>query len=194
MADSQVPTHFRIAALQCNFEGGWDATRRVPALWHEFGFDTEQLYHPFANGYSMAFDVERDAGRLHDYLRECRAQGIGVILYLNCHILLGPDGERWKEWGQVARDGSPGMAYGTYHACCLNSTWTAQFLRLIAGLRPFDLLGVFFDGPTNSTCFCPACDSRFRASNGGSLSEADDATAAAFARESQVEFIEATYR
>ena len=190
---TELPKHLRIAALQCNFEGGPEQTLRVPALWQEFGFNVEQLFHTHGELYSAVFDRERYGELVEQYLEECRSRDIAVILYMNCHILLRSQDDMAGEWAQQDRDGELIKSYGSYYACCLNSSWSDFFLDAIESLRGLDLAGIFFDGPSASQCFCPRCDSLFRDGHGKGITESSPAEIAAFTLRSKVEFVRRTY-
>ena len=190
----RLPHHMRIAALQCNFEGGRERTLAVPALWKDFGFNVEQLLHPYADLYSAVYDKDRHRELLTTYLEEERKNGIAVILYLNCHILMPSQAAKAHEWAQVDKSGQFVKLYGTYLACCLNSSWAAYFLDAIASLKGMPIAGIFFDGPLNLPCYCPRCDAKFRGRYGKPANEGSEAEIAGFASAGFMEFIRATYR
>ena len=122
MKRPDIPKHFRMAALQCDFEGGRDNTLSVPAKWKEYGFNYEQLFHTHAELYSAVFEKEKHGEILREYLKKEKENGIDVILYMNCHILLESQKDKFGEWAVADKDGSYKMLYGTYASCCLNST------------------------------------------------------------------------
>jgi len=183
-----LPHHMRIAALQCNFERGWKQTMRVPSLWNRFGFNVEQLYHVYADGYSLVHSGGKARERLREYLAASRRKGLQVILYVNCHILMGPEVRRHAGWAQVDCKGKYHRPYGTYYAPCLNSPWREYFLHMLAGLKGLDLAGIFFDGPSRGTCFCRHCRKRFRKETGRSLLASAGDAADAFAAQVFKEF------
>lgn len=189
-----VSPHLRIAALQCDFEGGLEETMRVPGLWHDFGFDTEQLFHTHAENYSAVFLYEQHADKLRAYLAECRQQGIAVILYMNCHILLDSQEDHRDEWAQSRADGSWHRPYGTYYGCCSNSSWKSFFFDAIAQLKSFDIAGLFFDGPSVLDCYCPRCRQLFRESYGCAMEDAAPELLADFSIETRLRFMEQTYQ
>ena len=193
MDTPKLPYHMRIAALQCNFEGGRERTLLVPRLWSEFGFDVEQLFHTHSELYSAVFDEKRYGSLLKEYLQETSKKGISVILYLNCHILLESQGDMASEWAQVDESGQYPLLYETYYACCVNSTWTDYFLGVIESLREYGIAGVFFDGPVRSPCFCPRCRAKFAAENGIAMTQGSAAQVAQFTLRSVIEFIRKTY-
>ena len=131
MNNNPLPRHMRIAALQCDFEGGRENTLKVPELWHTFGFNVEQLFHTHGELYSAVFrkDVHKDI--LNDYVAECRKYGISIILYMNCHILLESQKDKAEEWAQIDKNGEYVKYYTTYNGCCLNSSWADFFLDSI---------------------------------------------------------------
>ena len=185
--------HLRIAALQCNFEGGREKTLLVPAVWNEFGFNVEQLFHTHSELYSAVFDKDRHGDLLEKYLLEAGKNGISIILYMNCHILLDSQKDKISEWAQVDRNGDYILSYGTYYACCLNSTWADHFLASIESLSGFDIAGVFFDGPSASQCFCPRCNDKFKKTYSIPITEGSDTQTAEFTLRSKTEFIKRIY-
>lgn len=163
MKRPDIPKHFRMAALQCNFEGGRDKTLGVPAKWNDFGFNYEQLFHTHAELYSAIFEKEKHGELLTEYLKQEKENDIDVILYMNCHILLESQRSKFGEWAVVNKDGSYKLLYGTYGACCLNSSWVDFFLAKLETLKGYNIKGIFFDGPVKLQCFCPRCDKKFKA-------------------------------
>lgn len=184
----------RIAALQCNFEGGREATLAVPAKWAEMGFNTEQLFHPMADAYSALFDVEQHGELLHEYVREAKKHGLRIIVYLNVHILGPSISHRYREWAQQAADGSFPKLYDTYYACCFNGPWREHFFRVLESLAPYDIDGVFLDGPVvvAGGCHCPSCRERYAARHGGDLDQATDLFR--FYQEGRDDFLHESYR
>lgn len=164
----------RIAALQCDFEGGADKTLEVPTLWKEFGFDTEQLFHPMGELYSAVFDKKKHGDIVRKYIDKSTTSDISIILYLNCHILLESQNHLADTWAQIEGDGSYRKLYGTYLACCMNSSWMDYFLSLIEDLADYNIAGIFFDGPINRVCHCPRCTAKFAELYGSEMSEASE--------------------
>ena len=185
----------RIAALQCNFEGGREQTLAVPAKWQTMGFNTEQLFHPMADVYSALFDEQQHGALLIDYLKETRARGLRVIVYLNVHIL-GPSVGHRLDWAQQTAEGSYPKLYDTYYACCFNGPWRDHYLTVLDSLAPYDIDGVFLDGPVviAGGCRCPACRARFTREFGGDLDKADAATLFAFYQRGRDAFLNESYR
>lgn len=190
---NRLPYHMRIAALQCNFEGGVEQTLQVPGLWQEFGFSVEQLFHTHSELYSAIFEQDRHGELLAKYTAECQSRGIEIILYMNCHILLESQRDMALEWAQVSRDGEYVKSYGTYHACCLNSSWLDYFLASIESLKGFDISGFFFDGPSASQCFCPRCDELFGDKYGKPMVESESREIAEFTLRSKIDFVRKTH-
>lgn len=186
--------HMRIAALQCNFEGGREQTLLVPKLWKEFGFNVEQLFHTHSEMYSAVFDKEKHEDLLREYLTEAKKNGISIILYMNCHILLDSQKNKISEWAQVDKDGNYILLYNTYNACCINSSWTDFFLTSIGNLKDTDICGIFFDGPVSTPCFCERCNEKFNNDYGIPLPEGSIAQMAEFLLRNQIEFMKKTYR
>ena len=89
--------HKRIAALQCNFEGGEANTLKVADLWKEYGYNTEQLFHLHSELYSAVFDKKKHSVLLKKYLQKTKTNSIDVIMYMNCHILLTSQEEKYPE-------------------------------------------------------------------------------------------------
>lgn len=157
----------RIAALQCNFEEG--KTLEVADRWRDMGFNTEQLFHPMADGYSALFDEEKYGSLLKQYLAHAYKNGLRIILYMNIHIL-GPSIEHhYTTWAQQTKDGSFPKFYDTYYACCLNSPWREYFFSSLQSLKEYDIDGVFLDGPVNiqGGCFCSSCKEAYSSRNSG---------------------------
>ncbi|MDI6773774.1 MAG: beta-galactosidase trimerization domain-containing protein [Verrucomicrobiota bacterium] len=193
MISKPLPLHIRIAALQCNFEGGPKKTLLVPGLWRRFGFNVEQLLHTHAEVYSAVFDRRRHGALLSRYIAEARRNGLAIILYLNCHILLESQKDRVAHWAMIGKDGKALRLYNTYYGCCVNSSWTDFFLRSIESLKGFDLAGIFFDGPINAPCFCPRCRARFRARHGRTMAGASAPDVNEFALNSSLDFMTRAY-
>ena len=191
---SKIPNHLRIAALQCNFEGGEDNTLAVADLWKEYGYNAEQLFHLHSELYSAVFDKEKHSAILGKYLRKTRENGIDVILYMNCHILLNSQAEKFSEWAKVDRDGNYIHLYETYKACCVNTSWTDYFIGAIRNLQEFDLAGIFLDGPVQVPCFCSSCQAKFKKEHDHSLMDASEDQIKEFALENMIEFIEKVYK
>jgi len=188
-----LPFHLRIAALQCNFEGSRQNTLNVPKLWNSFGFNTEQLFHTHSELYSAVFRKEAHTDILRDYIEKSRKNGIQIILYMNCHILLESQNDRAEDWAQVDRNGEYIRSYGTYHACCLNSSWTDFFLESIESLKEFDIRGIFFDGPSSSSCFCSRCCSLFEKEYGLPPDQAEEQQIDRFRLRTIIRFIKRIY-
>jgi hypothetical protein len=163
----------RIAALQCNYEGG--KTLEVADRWARMGFNVEQLFHPMADGYSALFDPTRHRRALADYARRARRRGLRIIVYLNVHILGPSQNDRRDEWAQRDADGRFPKMYGTYYACCLNSPWRKHFFAVLDALEPFDIDGVFLDGPASieGGCRCPHCAARYREQFGADIDDGE---------------------
>ena len=189
----RLPHHMRIAALQCNFEGGTAKTLRVPERWKRFGFNVEQLLHTHAELYSAVFDRRRHGALLRRYLAESRKNGLSTILYLNCHILLESQKNRIRDWAAVKEDGTYVRLYDTYYACCVNSSWQDYFLKAIEELKDCDLAGIFFDGPNAAPCYCPRCRAGFKAARGKVLAKATPDEAIEFGLESSLTFMARAY-
>lgn len=187
MEKMSIPKHFRMAALQCDFEGGEKGTLAKPALWKEFGFNYEQLFHTHAELYSAVFEEEKHGSILKKYLDEEKNNNIDVILYMNCHILLESQRPKFPEWAIVDKNGSYTMLYGTYGACCLNSSWVDYFCNAIESLKAYDIKGIFFDGPVTVPCYCPRCRTKFKSRYNIEITDADEKLVNEFALETTIE-------
>ncbi len=173
MQKTDIPKHFRMAALQCNHEGGLSETLKIPSLWSEYGFDYEQLFHTHAEVNSAVFQKEKQGDLMKDYLKNSRDCSISTIFYLNCHVLLESQGNMLSEWAAVNKDGSYKILYDTYNACCLNSSWNEYFLSVIGSLEEYDIKGIFFDGPVSFPCYCGRCDKKFKGKYGIPIAQAE---------------------
>ncbi len=184
----------RIAALQCNFEGGRARTLGVPAKWREMGFNVEQLFHPMAESYCALFNKRRYGPLLTQYLKEARARKLRVILYLNIHIITPSLAFNKKTWAQRTPDGRYTMFYDTYFACCVNSPWRDHFFRSLEDLKEYDIDGVFLDGPNVSPggCHCPSCRAKYLREFGRPMKK--DADLWEFSRKSLDDFLRESYR
>jgi len=162
----------RIAALQCNYEGG--KTLEVAGRWGQLGFNVEQLFHPMADGYSALFDPAAHSDLLRRYIERAKSNGLRIIVYLNVHILGPSQAEHRDAWAQRDADGGFPLSYETYYACCVNSPWRDHFFSVLDALAPFDIDGVFLDGPANARggCRCAACAARFQGEHGGDINKA----------------------
>lgn len=185
--------HFRIAALQCNFQTR-EQTLAMPKFWHEVGFNFEQLLHTHADMYSAIYDETRHGELMKEYLANSAANGIETIVYMNCHILGPSIADRKEEWGMRDKNGEYPLFYKTYPGCCLNSSWVDYFHRCIEGLGKFRIYGLFFDGPFYEPCFCPRCRAKFEKKFGKPLDAATEAEHSRFAYECVMEFKENLYK
>ncbi len=185
--------HFRIAALQCNFQTP-EQTLAMPDFWSEVGFNTEQLLHTHADMYSAIYDETRHRELMREYLANSRKNGLQTIVYMNCHILGPSIAGRKEEWGMRDLKGEYPLFYGTYPGCCLNSSWVDYFHRCLENLAEFPIYGLFFDGPFYTPCACPRCRAKFERQHGKSYDEATDAERSDFAYESVIEFKDNLYR
>ncbi len=193
-SSTPLPAHLRIAALQVNYEGGEEQTMKVPALWQEFGFNCEQLFHTHAELYTAIFEREKHAGLLAKYLEESERRGIHIILYLNCHILNPSQADKAAEWAMVEKDGQYAHAYGTYLMNCMNSPWMDFFLQVMEDLKPYPMGGIFFDGPVIKGCFCGHCRKRYLLEAGKPMEEAAADELDAFTMKTYIEGKRKMYR
>ncbi len=179
----------RIAALQCNYENG--RTLEVIDTFVEAGFNVEQLFHPMAESYTAIFDPARHGELLAEYLQRARSQGLRIILYQNVHIISPSKNDRHEEWATRSREGVYPQLYGTYYGCCVNSTWRDYFFGVLEALAPYELDGLFLDGPSVRGCYCPACRDKYERIYGGDLLSA--ANPAAFLTRSRSDFVREVY-
>jgi len=180
----------RIAALQCNFEGG--RTLEVIDAWLEAGFNVEQLFHPMAESYTAVFDPALHGEILARYLARARSRGLRIILYQNVHIIPPSMNDRREQWAIRDGAGEYPMLYGTYYGCCINSAWREHFFGVLEALGPYDIDGIFLDGPiVRGDCRCPACRERYAREFGGALDAAEDASE--FFTRSRTDFVREVY-
>ncbi len=196
MTTSNTPwfkQQMRIAALQCNFEGG--KTLQVIDKWLDAGFNVEQLFHPMAESYSAIFDPALHADILKRYLADARAKNLRIILYQNVHILSGSQNHKADQWAVRNAQGQYTKLYGTYYSGCVNSPWREYFFNVLKELQSYDFDGLFLDGPVVMPCHCPACKKRFKIETGGDLDTATDANkdTKAFWTRSRGDFVRETY-
>ena len=184
--------HLRIAALQCNFQTR-EETLKMPAFWQDFGFNAEQLLHTHADMYSAVYEEKTHGKLLEEYMQNSAANNLSTIVYMNCHILGPSIAARKAEWGVVDANGDYPLSYGTYPACCLNSSWRDYFFDCVASLKKFNIYGLFFDGPHYHTCHCPHCKALFAQKFGKTYEQATAAELSKFTYESVIEFKNALY-
>lgn len=184
--------HFRLAALQCNFQTR-EQTLSMPKFWHDNGFNTEQLLHTHADLYSAIYDPSKHKEIMTEYLKNSQQNGIDTIVYMNCHIL-GPSlKDHYDDWCVISKDGSHPKLYGTYPGACLNSKWKEYFFACIESLGVFKLEGLFFDGPVRMPCYCPACQAEFKKMFGKEMSEATEKEVWEFTDKSLLNFKKELY-
>ena len=188
-------SHMRIAALQCDFEGGKEQTLKMPGKWKDFGFNVEQLFHTHAELYNAIYESEKHEEMLSKYLTKTRQNGIMIILYLNCHILLSSQEKMAGQWAKRRKDGTYIKLYNdVYYSPCMNSSWTDYFLGQIEQLKDFDIGGIFFDGPLVHDCYCPSCRKLFAEKFGKPMTDAPLSEIKDFSNKQCIEFAEKIYR
>ena len=185
--------HLRIAALQCNFQTP-EQTLAMPEFWQDFGFNTEQLLHTHADMYSAVYEENVHGKLLEEYMKNSADNNIGTIIYMNCHILGPSIADRKEEWGVRDANGDYPLSYGTYPACCLNSSWVDYFFECVESLKKFNIYGFFFDGPPYHTCYCPRCQEKFEKLYGKKHSEATPQELDEFTYETVLAFKDALYK
>jgi len=147
----------RIAALQCNFEKD---SFKVIDYWKDFGFNTEQLFHPIADLYSALYDPKKHEALLKRYVAKAHKNGIKIILYLNIHILGPAIADKKDTWSMRDAKGGIVMLYeNTYPSICLNSPWKEHFFSTVEQVAGLGIDGLFLDGPVmgKSGCYCESC-------------------------------------
>lgn len=179
MKDNKISKHFRLAALQVNYEGGDEDTLKVPKLWNQYGFNVEQLFHTHAEMYNAIYDHEKHQKIVQEYLQEAESQGVQIILYMNCHILSPSQDEYAPEWAILDEKEDYLMCYDIYKMNCVNSPWNDYFESCLQNLKDFNLAGIFFDGIALRHCYCKYCQSKFKKKYGkeyrdSSLEEKDE--------------------
>lgn len=174
--------HLRISAQQCNFSTK-EQTLAHPDAMSEIGFNYEQLFHTHAELYSAVFDSRKHRELLEKYLEKCRVNDIKAILYMNCHILLPSQRDKYEEWAVIGANGSRTMLYETYASGCLNSPWVNNFLEALYQLKGLNISGIFFDGPVYLPCHCPHCQDKFQKRYGIKMGEAKKELLESFMRD-----------
>jgi len=185
--------HLRIAALQCNFQTR-EQTLKMPEFWQDFGFNAEQLLHTHADMYSAIYDEKAHGKLLEEYMQNSAANNLSTIVYMNCHILGPSIADRKEEWGVRDVKGEYPLSYGTYPACCLNSSWRDYFFDCVESLKKFNIYGLFFDGPHYHVCTCPRCQAKFEKEYNKKYSEATANEIAQFTYNNTITFKEDLYQ
>ncbi len=165
--------HLRINAQQCHF-GPPEETLKHIEFVHDMGFNCEQLFHTHSELYMAVFDRSVHGNLVKEYLNRCCSKNIAVILYMNCHILSPSQAEYYADWAAVNADGTYLKRYETYAGICLNSSWIEYFLDKLRELKGLNLLGIFFDGPSHSRCYCTRCQKKFTAAYGIAMEDATE--------------------
>lgn len=162
MSPSWTKSILRISGLQCNFEKD---TFKVLDTWSEFGFNTEQLFHPMADCYASAYSEHKHQEIIKEYTKKAHQKGIKIILYFNVHIL-GPSLEQHShEWSQRDKDNNIIKMYnGAYPSICLNSPWKDFFQERLDELNKIGIDGIFLDGPViaENGCYCDHCKTEIK--------------------------------
>ncbi len=194
MAKKWYEQPLRIAALQCNFEGGREKTLDVADRWMEMGFNVEQLFHPTADSYSALFNPARHGEILAEYLARAKKNGLRIILYLNVHIIGPSDEDKRETWAQRSAAGGFPRLYDTYYANCVNGPWRDHFFGVLESLRPYDIDGLFLDGPgfVSGGCHCAWCRELYGREEGKELVGGADLSE--FSRRSLDRFIRESYK
>lgn len=182
----------RIAALQ-GVADPYEALQVVD-LWAEMGFNVEQGSHFFRGLDERRFRPATHGPILAAYAERAHAAGVRLILYVNVHTLPTSTIEDHPDWLQHSRDGGLPKLYDTAYACCVNSPWRDDFFALLDDLAPYDIDGIFLDGPVvvGGGCYCESCKARFREWYGGDLLSAQDTWD--FYRRSKDEFLMEGYQ
>lgn len=163
--------HFRICALQNNFRSD-EAAARVIDTWAEIGFDTEQFFHICADAVSSLYNPKLHHEAVTQYLAKADKYGVGILFYMNCHIMNPSENDMSPDWATYKADGSYNVLYGSYHGTCLRSAWKEHFFESVRALKEFKLTGLFFDGPIwGVKCACPTCRREFQEKYGKPFDE-----------------------
>jgi len=121
--------------------------------------------------------------RLAAYLPEAHRRGIKVIVYVNVHWYSMEFARKHPEWVQIKEDGQPlDGVYKTGTSFCVNSAYREWVFQIVRDLCAYDIDGIFYDGPIffASTCYCPACQAKYRARYGTDLPRKSDRRGADF--------------
>lgn len=115
--------------------------------------------------------------RLAAYLPEAHRRGIKVIVYFNVHWYSMEFARKHADWVQIKEDGQPlDGVYKTGTSFCVNSGYREWAFQIVRDLCAYDIDGIFYDGPIffASTCYCPACQAKYRARYGADLPKKSD--------------------
>ena len=157
----------RIAALQCQSEGD---SKYVLETWDEWGFNTEQLLHASAKGYS-GYYVEDRAQALSEYLALAKEKGIRIIFYIGPGAGSAEYIQAHPDCAQAGVDGNP-VGGGP----CMNSPYREQLLEMVRAVAQLQVDGIFLDGPVvrQGACYCPHCQAQFQEAYGSPLPTQED--------------------
>lgn len=157
----------RIAALQCESEGD---PARVLDVWEEWGFNTEQLLHISAEGYSGFYRPDREE-QIRRYVERAHGKGIRIIFYLAPGAGAAELVAAHPEYLQCRADGASANA-----GPCMNSPYRDQLFGMVREVARLGSDGVFLDGPivAQGACTCRFCQDLFRAANGAPLPARED--------------------
>lgn len=156
-----------ISAVQHNYSDSYEILHNHTAKH----FNTEQLYHLYAEDAYAHYDDEKHGEKLREYLAESRKYGISEIVYTNVHSIEPENAD--PKWLIVNEDGSHRYLYDIQYALCLNDDYTTELVRQLARLAAYDINGIFLDGPISTgACFCPHCKKLFSETFGKDISNA----------------------
>ena len=80
-----------------------------------------------------------------------------IILYANAHIVSKGTFAEHDDWAQRLPDGTAATGYTNEIMICMNSPWRDYFLDRVREMLELPIKGLFLDGPSGGTCFCPTC-------------------------------------
>lgn len=157
----------RIAALQCESEGD---PLRVIDVWEDWGFNTEQLLHVSAEGYSGYYRPDR-ADDIRRYIERAHRKGIRIIFYLAPGAGAADLVTAHPEYLQCRADGTPANG-----GPCMNSPYRERLFEMVREVARLGSDGVFLDGPivVQGACYCRFCRELFRAAHGAALPARED--------------------
>jgi hypothetical protein len=102
---------------------------------------------------------------LKAYLAEAHKHGLRVMIYFNVHWYKKKFGQAHPDWLQIRENGQPLTGvYETGTSFCVNTAWREWCFQILRDLCAYPIDGIFYDGPIffPETCYCPACQEKFR--------------------------------
>lgn len=117
---------------------------------------------------------------LRAYLPYAKKYGIRLMAYLNLHWFSYESTKGREDWQQTMADGryygNVHPLYGNGTTYCINSPWRDVAGDLVVEAMKTGIDGVFLDGPLvfPECCYCPACQTKFRAKYGKAIPAQED--------------------